>query len=176
MLSPLKRHPDSRGGEALRVEADAHSPEPGLLSLRYVVTGDIAELRLPAAAAPERADELWRHTCFEAFVPAREGAYYEFNFSPSTRWAAYRFDGYRNGMVPVDAVPPPRIEGRLSPGRYDLRATLDLARLPALPRDVAQGLHLAAIVESVGGEISYWAARHCPGKPDFHGFVLPTDL
>jgi hypothetical protein len=48
---------------------------------------------VPAAVAAARTDELWRHTCFEAFVRTSPApAYYEFNFAPSTQWAAYRFD------------------------------------------------------------------------------------
>jgi hypothetical protein len=54
-----------------------------------------------------RTDELWKQTCFEAFVgsPAEE-SYFEFNFSPSTQWAAYGFDSYRAGMRDVDIEAP----------------------------------------------------------------------
>lgn len=175
MLSALKRHPDSRGGRDLRIETEVACPGPGLVSLRFLVTGDVSELRLPAVVRAERTDELWRHTCFEAFLPAAAGAYYELNFSPSTQWAAYRFQDYRSGMAVAEAIRPPRIEGRLSPGRYDLKVEVELDRLPDLPRYPAQRLHQSAVIESIGGEISYWATQHAPGKPDFHAFALPTD-
>jgi len=29
-------------------------------------------------------------------------------------------------------------------------------------------LGLSAVVEDADGELSYWALRHPPGKPDFH--------
>jgi hypothetical protein len=29
-------------------------------------------------------------------------------------------------------------------------------------------LGLSALVEAIDGELSYWALRHLPGKPDFH--------
>ena len=49
---------------------------------------------------PARTDELWRSTCFELFLRFDDDErYVEFNFSPSTRWAAYAFDGYREGMA-----------------------------------------------------------------------------
>src|SRR5690349_1737431 len=56
-------------------------------------------LKVPVPVPSRRADELWRNTCFEMFVKAenREG-YCEFNFSPSSEWAAYGFTGYRVGM------------------------------------------------------------------------------
>src|SRR5687768_10522470 len=50
-------------------------------------------------AEQERADELWLTTCFEAFLrPHGETAYREWNFAPSTQWAAYEFADYREGM------------------------------------------------------------------------------
>ena len=148
--------------------------EDSVLLLRYLVTGDLGDVVLPAPADPERTDELWRHTCFEAFLPATWGAYYEFNFSPSTRWAAYRFDGYRSGMAPAD-VAPPRIEVRSSPARFDLRVSLDLGGLPDVPRHPEQRILFTAVIESAGRETSYWATQHAPGKPDFHSFALVTD-
>ena len=60
------------------------------------------------------SDELWQHTCFEAFVRASSGSeYYEFNFSPSTQWAVYRFTDYRNGMCVAAEVSTPPIDVRL---------------------------------------------------------------
>src|SRR5687767_1847903 len=99
MRQALKLHPDSRCIAVTRIEVDVARPSPDSLLLRYFVTGKMSDLRLPPVTAPARADELWQHTCFEAFVCALPGAaYYEFNFAPSTQWAAYRFSGYRSGM------------------------------------------------------------------------------
>lgn len=142
---------------------------PGGLALRYVVSGRIADLRMPAAAEPARADGLWRHTCFEAFVRAAPAAaYYEFNFAPSMQWAAYRFDGYRNGMGVAGGVGAPRIETRSDSARFELQATIELDGLPDLPADAAWRFGLSAVVEEADGEISYWALAHPPGKADFH--------
>src|SRR5580692_9466014 len=89
MRQALRRHPDSRCIAATRVDVDVAQPSAGSLLLSYVVHGDIGELCLMPIAAPARGDELWRHTCFEAFVGTAAGAaYYEFNFAPSTQWAA----------------------------------------------------------------------------------------
>src|SRR5215510_4047227 len=92
MGEALQLHADSRGAAVARIEVDVVRPGPGSLLLSYVVHGDIGGLRLPPVTAAARGDELWRQTCFEAFVGTAAGApYYEFNFAPSTRWAAYRF-------------------------------------------------------------------------------------
>ena len=141
----------------------------GKLVLSYAVYGHIGELRLPPLAASTRGDELWQHTCFEAFVgTAADAAYYELTVAPSTRWAAYRFDGYRSGMRVAAEIGAPTIETQSTPQCYRLRAALDVT--PALPRDVGWRLGLAAITEDTGGRKSYWALAHPPGKADFHHF------
>src|SRR6202007_955064 len=99
MRQALRLHPDSVCAAAIGVEVEVARPRAGHLLLRYIVTGTTGALRLPPTAAPARADELWRHTCFEAFVRvASDAEYYEFNFAPSTQWAAYHFSGYRAGL------------------------------------------------------------------------------
>jgi hypothetical protein len=127
------------------------------------------DIRMPPIVAPERSDELWRHTCFEAFLCASAAAgYYEFNFAPSTQWAAYRFSSYRNGMCVAAEIGQPQIETQSSPDRYTLQVSLQLNRLSALPRDGSWRLGLSALIEDTGGRMAYWAMAHPPGKPDFH--------
>jgi hypothetical protein len=165
MRQTLKLHPDALGSGATHIEVDAARPRAGILALSYVVTGTIGELLLPPVAAAARTDELWRHTCFEAFIrPMSDEVYYEFNFSPSTQWAAYRFDRYRSGMQPAREISAPRIEGRSAPGCYTLRVSLQTGELPSSPWRVG----LAAVIEETSGRKSYWALAHPPGKADFH--------
>ena len=161
MRQALKLHPDSHCDAATYIEVEAARPRPGNLLLQYVVTGKTGALALPRLTAPVRADELWRHTCFEAFVRAGAG-YYEFNFAPSTQWAAYQFAGTRNGMRAANEVAAPRIELRSYGASFQLRVSLDL------PDDAAGRLGLAAVIEEANGRLSYWALAHPPGKPDFH--------
>ena len=149
---------------SIAVEVERLGPEA--IALRYQLVGELAALVVPAVAAPGRADELWRHTCFEAFLrPDADEGYCEFNFAPSTQWAAYRFTGYREGMAPAP-VAPPRIDVRAGDGVLLLTAKLNLAGL-----DLCSGasrLALSAVVEEASGAKSYWALAHPPGKPDFH--------
>ena len=170
----LLRHPQSAGGEGFVVEAEAARTPDGRLTLRYRVTGDIGGLRLPPPGDGERTDELWRHTCFEAFVRAAGDGYYELNLAPSRQWAAYRLPAYRTGMAAAD-VPAPRITAGRAEGGYELAAEASLDGLGDLPRTAPWRLGLAAVLEDSAGRISYWALAHAPGKPDFHhpdGFAL----
>ena len=169
MRRALTLHPDSRCIAATRIDVDVARPRPAALALRYVVTGRIGDLRLSRMAAAERADELWQHTCFEAFLRAMPGtAYYELNLAPSRQWAAYRFGAYRSEMTVADEVAAPRLEVQSSGESCELRATLELDGLPALPRDAAWRLGLSAVIEEISGNKSYWALAHPPGKADFH--------
>ena len=168
MLSPLKRHPESVGGEALRVQADAVRGAAGVLSLRYVVGGPVSQVRAPPMGPPGRSDDLWRHTCFEAFVQAEDGAYYEFNLAPSRRWAAYAFSGYREGMTAVEQLVTPPIASRRGGGLFEVRATLYLEGLAGLHAEAPLRLALSAVLEDLDGGRSYWALAHPAGKPDFH--------
>jgi hypothetical protein len=175
MLQTLKPHPDFSTSAVERVEAEVTRPKSSTLELRYVITGKIGDLRIPPGAMPKRADELWKHTCFEAFARAPgASAYHEFNFAPSAQWAAYHFDGYRAGMKQED-IAELNVETHNSPTQFTLNVTLTLAPLSDLPRDSAWQLALSAVIEEKNGKTSLWALAHAPGKPDFHNadcFVL----
>jgi hypothetical protein len=169
MRQSLRLHPDSHCFAATLIEVGVEQPRANSLVLSYIVTGKISEIRIPPIMAAARSDELWRHTCFEAFLRASSSAeYYELNFAPSTQWAAYRFKSYRSGRRVVAEISAPPIEVRSSPGCYALRASLELDRLSGLPRNASWRLGLSAMIEDTSGRKSYWALAHPPGKPDFH--------
>jgi hypothetical protein len=182
MLQTLRLHPDSVCSAVNRIEVEIARPRPGYLTLAYVVAGRISDLAMPAEAVAALTDELWRRTCFEAFIGNSPGAaYYEFNFAPSTQWAAYGFAGYRNGKRAASEIEPPRIAVEASPERYLLQVSLELDRI--LPPVAGKGgeadapwrLGLSAVIEEANGNQSFWALAHPPGKPDFHhpdGWIL----
>lgn len=171
----LECHPRSQrpAVRSLQVQVDAVSGDA--LRLRYTLEAHVARLRIPPPAAPERTDELWRHTCFEAFISiADDSFYYELNLAPSSQWALYRFESYRKGMSPVELARPPEIAVRGSEYRLDLDATFRFDDMPELRGVVPLHLALAAVIEAEDGQLSYWALKHPRGKPDFHraaGFV-----
>ena len=166
-FASLVRHPSSSAtAPAIEIEAAALLLHTGALEIRYRVRGDVGRIRLPAIRRPAaRADELWRHTCFEAFVKPRDSdRYLELNFSPSHAWAAYSFDGYRHGMQPTaEIIEAPAIACRAERRSLTLSASLHLGS----PRsDDAVGL--SAVIEDQDGNVTYWALAHPRTQPDFH--------
>ncbi|MDO1558613.1 DOMON-like domain-containing protein [Brevundimonas sp. 2R-24] len=162
----VKLRPFSVGGSP-RVQLEVWIERQGdRLWLRYLAEGEVDRVDWPAPAGNQRADELWRHTCFEAFVRTPDG-YREFNLSPSGHWASYRFDGYRSGMALADEIVD--ILGLNGAGdMVALEAAIDLP-------SGADRLGLSAVIEDVDGGISYWALAHPSDKPDFHhpdSFIL----
>src|SRR6202008_5007065 len=95
-------------------------------------------------------------------------AYYELNFAPSTRWAVYRFTGYRSGMRIANEVDTPRLEVQTADAKFGLQASLELDHLADLPGDAPWQIGLSAVIEETSGRKSYWALAHPPGKADFH--------
>jgi hypothetical protein len=169
MRQLLKRHPDSVCLAVAHVEVNATRLRGGSLALSYIVTGKLDDISIPPVAATARKDELSRHTCFEAFVRAPSGnEYFEFNFSPSTHWAAYQFSGYRGRMCLATEISVPLIEVSSHPDRFTLTASLELDRLRGLQAPASWRLGLSAVIENRNGRKSYWALEHPPGKPDFH--------
>jgi hypothetical protein len=166
----------SKVARGIEVRASVQGGDATRLVLQYLLRGDMPRIRVPPAWSPDRADGLWKHTCFEAFIaiPGAPG-YYELNFSPSRQWAIYRFSGYRERMSPTDVTAPPELHVRRSDDRLELDAVIRLSDLTAVEAGRMLKLALTAVVEDNSGTLSYWALKHAPGKPDFHhpdGFVL----
>jgi hypothetical protein len=166
MLQRLSPHPKSLPRASLQVDATAERIGADRLRLVYEIAGQIGEVAAPSPGPADRTDELWRHTCLEAFVRAGEGpSYWEINLAPSRAWAVYRFDGYREGMSAPALPRPPQIDVPRSEERLRLEAVFDLG-LPD-PR-ASWRLALTAVIEETDGTVSYWSLAHPAGKPDFH--------
>ena len=168
MHQTLRLHPESSCSAVTHIEAEVLRGQANSLTFAYIVTGTISDLALPPIVAPARTDELWRHTCFEAFFGSSlSAAYYEFNFAPSTQWAAYQFSGYRTDMRVAVEIKAPLITAHLNPERYILRVSLELDQ-DLLSQGSTLRLGLSAVIEEASGQRSYWALAHPPGKADFH--------
>jgi hypothetical protein len=175
----LVRHAQTPAAAVRRVGVELGSTPDNGLRLRYFLDGDVARIALPPRAEPRQVDGLWQHTCFEAFVGGQGSRVYcEFNFSPSTEWAAYGFSGYRSGMAPLQYTRPPRVLVSVAADRVALEAIIPLEALLVLPGEGPLLVGLAAVIEERDGKRSFWALAHRAERPDFHspaGFVLEIE-
>jgi len=175
----LSCHPSTHPGAVRAIQVLVRRSASAELQLTFRLDGDRPHIRIPALAAPRIGTELWRHTCFEAFIALQgQPAYYEFNFAPSGEWCAYALSGYRNGAPAADEMMRPHIAVSSTSSRLELDAVVPLDSLSAVhPRAVLR-IGLSAVIEASDGTLSYWALRHPTDKPDFHNadsFALLLD-
>ena len=149
------------------------------IQISYQLNGDLSQLLIPELQAPSASDNLWKHSCFELFIAQADTEnYYEFNFSPSTLWAAYAFNSYRVRQEwDIKNVPNLRISQTLN--QLQVEATLNLTDLPLLNFNKNWLIGLSAVIETKHNDLSYWAIKHPEAQLNFHhrdGFILYTPL
>jgi len=189
MRVPLVPHPDSVCDPVRSLYVEVQRLRHGRHVLRYVIEGDIQHIRFGFHVHNKRLDELWKHTCFEAFLQVEgQTQYLEFNLS-TAGWNCYHFDDYRVGMQEARIFEPrietSRHEKPLAPGTRAhltdldtldaykapflmLQAHLELKQRAELWMGEPWRLGLSAVIEENSGRKSYWALKHADGPPDFH--------
>jgi hypothetical protein len=176
----LALHPSSPSAAVRSVTAGARIGGAGKLAVTFNLEADMSRVVLPKSRTPGRAEELWRHTCFEVFVAMPDSeAYCELNFSPSGEWAMYGFVGYRRGMAAIEVKRAPRVAVRPTPRGLVLEAVTYLDDLPMPQPGSPLRAGVAAVIEETDGRLTYWALAHPSALPDFHhrlGFVLQVGL
>jgi hypothetical protein len=165
---------DFHGASSLRVAARAWRDGEALVVEHCVSPASALILRDAPGAPEERSrgepgrhplwrDELWRVTCFEAFV-ARPGSpgYMELNASPRGHFALYSFDSVRAGMRPL-------ADAEVVVRSHEEGGAL-VVRTRAAPRGLSGPLRvgLTAVVEVRELGLRYFALSHAGPKPDFH--------
>jgi hypothetical protein len=164
----LVPHPETPPSEPFKLWVNVdHSGAFGAMAttnMWFCIGAAAARFVIPATVdEPQRAEDLWQTTCFEAFLrePCAE-PYREWNFAPSGQWAAYDFTSQREGRSNADAAAPYiRLEDNLT--WWAVGATI------AVEAGSRWELGLSAILEEQDGTKSYWALAHPPAdKPDFH--------
>lgn len=161
----LQTHPQSDPGGVTAIEVSLARCPGGTIDIIYHVSGDVAQVELPAPKVPDRTNNLWKTTCFEFFIKhSKETFYLEYNFAPSGLWAAYQFDDYRAGAGDA-AASDPTIHTDRDERQFTLSASVVL---PDGWRERQLLVGISAVITAKSGEISYWALALPPGKPDFH--------
>ena len=166
----LMAHPHTPELRVQQLNGEVTHLANGDWQFQYRLHGNLTDLKLPAPSQAKAQDGLWQHTCFEAFVQVQgAAAYYEFNFSPSSEWAAYAFTAYRERDLSWQASASPCIQTEyVNDAQLVLTATIPAALLPAKASDQGWRIGLTAVLEDNQGHKSYWALSHVATNPDFH--------
>ncbi|MFL5815219.1 MAG: DOMON-like domain-containing protein [Bdellovibrionia bacterium] len=164
----------AQGPAGLKLEADVRledSQGQKKLVLTYSAGGALNHILWPASLSshPQRRDELWKHTCFEAFIkPVGAGfkkEYWEINLSPAGDWNVYHFTNYREGMKREEAIHALHPTFTKDGDHWRLSCSL---WVPAWSKATQLEIGLTSVIEETSGEISYWAIHHAGPQPDFH--------
>jgi hypothetical protein len=165
---PADKLPEIRvTGEIGRVE--------NLLSLHFIVHGDVENLHLPTPSSSTRKNGLWEATCFEFFLAIPDlPNYWEFNISPSSEWNIYHMDAYRQvNMREETRISQLSFVFQKREDGYSLDVSVDLS--PIIQAGQRIQLGIAAIIQTKNGNGTYWALLHPGRKADFHlreSFIL----
>jgi len=161
-------HPSTACSVALKMTSDVTYLTNGDLQLRYYLQGSLDKLIIPPLSHSEQKDNLWQHSCFEAFIRLKgERGYYEYNFSPSRKWALYTFTDYRQATT-YQPQGSPKIEVIQTAQQLSLSGILPNTILPKNPTNKRIQIALSAVIETKQQQKSYWALHHPSDKPDFH--------
>lgn len=162
MQLSLVPHPDTPPRSVTQITATVDRRRDGLNVFYVVACRTTRDLVLPAPAKPYRTDGLWQTTCLELFLQESPPGYWEFNFAPSSQWAAYSLASYREGMKPLlmDELP--------TTSWTDEGNALMMSAFVFVPGSFAASASISAVIEERDGTKSYWALAHPPGDPDFH--------
>ncbi len=170
---------DSTKSHPFDLRARATWTSPFVLHLDYVLKADLREIFLPEPVdGTSRADNLWEHTCFEAFVALENSSeYLEVNLSPSGQWNIYDFKSYRGSRVEADQISckPMILKAKTN---FNMQTDLDLRGVSWIKNSKKYAdlvLGLTGVVELKDKVKSYCALTHKSDKPDFHrkeSFIL----
>jgi hypothetical protein len=165
-LVPFK---SSSQASKLKICAEAIR-EKDELSVTFIITDKEKSIFWGERENLGRASELWKTTCFEAFIgTSGNKEYWELNFSASGSWNLYHFDFYRSTLKPsieerVDKIKFNNQNENDYTTRIKVQIPIQNLNLPGKKLEVG----LTSVIEFKDKEKSYFALKHVGDKPDFH--------
>ena len=172
---PFKK---TKSTDSLRIQA-ALTKMSLAWCIEFRITGDLQHVKWPnPQQSYTKQNDLWKTTCFELFCkPSSQSTdYFEWNFSPSGNWGFFAFKNYRDPLTLYTRHSGGFLGSHMTQtdGVCVLTTYINTHFSSMLSLETLQ-FHFTAVVEHSNGELSYWALRHAPEKPDFHApacFVL----
>ena len=136
------------------------------LKLDYEIIGDISLYIFPKQTQQQRANELWKATCFELFMNNYSSTkYYEINISPSTQWNSYQFTSYKKEMIESHIFSTPTIRSQQQNNGYNLSFEMDFTESIFEKKLL---INCAVILLDNKGVRYFYSINRRKELPDFH--------
>jgi len=143
---------------------------PQHLLLSFVLSGVSDNYLFDTKNHAKRADELWKATCFEAFIKnPNSKEYWELNIAPSGAWNFYYFSDYKKDMQEERRVLTPKVLFKQK--RDEVYVNVEMNFTEKL-FDGRGEFNLALILLNVEGKREFFTLNPKEGVADFHAFVL----
>ncbi len=175
----ILNHFDATRSYPFDLRGRANWSRPFVLHLDFVLKADLREILLPEKfEGAERTDNLWEHTCFEAFISLESGPeYLEVNLAPSGQWNIYEFSSYRASRIEAEQVncKPLILKAKTN---FNIQTEIDLSQVAWIKnskKNMDLQIGLTGVIELKNHVKSYCALTHKSDKPDFHrkeSFIL----
>lgn len=152
------------------IQVELITCNPVSLILTYHIIGNPEALKIPPPSnKPQPQDNLWQHTCCEAFIGnTSDTSYHEWNLSPSGNWQVYSFTGYRANQQRLN-VTAPVIHTNIGQDHLTITTYIPNSWLTnPYPTPTKLTMGLSVVLADRYGSLYYWALQCPPGKPDFH--------
>ncbi|CAA6803203.1 MAG: Unknown protein [uncultured Sulfurovum sp.] len=134
------------------------------VQIRFVVKGELNAYIFPPKSKLQRANELWKATCFELFLAdSQKEEYYEINFSSSLVWNFYYLKNYRAEVQELKLLNEPKIEVQQNEDEVQIDFELEIENLEKF--DI---YNVASIFLTKDNERTFWSVKHEKDVPDFH--------
>ena len=136
--------------------------------VEYIVTGELNNYIFEnLKVKQQRANELWKATCFELFISPRESLnYWELNISTSKEWNCYAFDNYKENMREEKNISIPNIEITQKKDTYILSCELNFGIGGVSPEH--SNFNLAIILLDTDRVRHFYSINKKNGIVDFH--------
>ena len=176
----LLPHPGNSQAENVDIVFEGVWKKDIQLGITFTVQSEAAQVLYPPTGPAMRRDGLWKETCFEFFILARDGKYIELNLSPSESWAAYCFSNYRAGMSVLNGISLHVSTAMQSTEQLSVSTHLDFHPvIDVLGPVESLSFSPTAVIQKRDGNFCYYGLRFPRGNPDFHhrdGFTSYVDF
>jgi hypothetical protein len=159
----LKSHYPTKRNTTVKASFQRHK---NTITLYFELIGTVNEYHFKNPSKQQRADNLWKNTCFELFIAnTHNNAYWEINISPSTQWNIYHFSDYKEGMKKEKNITQPIIKTTQKNNYYSLSFTSTFTQ-DVLNQELQ--INLAVILLDLDGVRHFYSIFKNSGNVDFH--------